>query len=252
MGNNQSQPPLNVKFIADFFNSLVAYKRILAKLSHNNVLSPVAIVHIEEALLLKQLTEWELFSYNILTYCTSLDTSQLSKTLNLALPPKLSFDNAQAILNGINFTSFSNIKELNGLANKILVKKYNPFAQFLRPMTKHVDEAIIIRNYIAHKSNSSKIKLMKVYKLYGIDGFIEPGEFIQTVRDFKINTFSFSSLCYVIFMTMVVFTWRILDKESYLIAFPTTKTPFDIGVTKMYIMFNHLSEFKDPESPINF
>jgi hypothetical protein len=252
MGNKQSQPPLSIQFIADFFNLLLAYKRILEKLSHNDVLSAIALVQMEEAFLLKQLTEWEVFSYNVLTYCVSLDTTQLAKNLNLTLPFKISFDNAQAILNGMNFTSFSNIKELNTLASKILVKKFNPFQQFLQPMTKHVDEAIIIRNYIAHKSNSSKTKLMKVYKTYGIKTFVEPGEFIQIVRDFKINTFSFSSLCYVIFMTMIVFTWRLLDKENYLLAFPTDKTPFDIGITKMYMMFNHLSEFKDPESPINF
>jgi hypothetical protein len=91
---------------------------------------------------------------------------------------------------------------------------------------------------------------MGVYKTYGINEYIEPGQFIRTARDFKINTFSFSSLCYFIFMTKLVITWRLLDIDSYRIAFPTDKTSYDIAITRMYVMFNHMSEYQDPDSPI--
>lgn len=250
--SNKQTGSLGVKFVAEFFNMLMAYQRIYINLSKGGVLSNDAVVQIEEAFLLKLVTEWEVFSYDILTYCVSLDTKKLSKNLDLTLPSAITFDNAQAIINGMNFTSFSNIKELNVIAKGILVSKFNPFQQFLRPMTKHIDEAIIIRNYIAHKSNSSKQKLLKVYRAYGIRKFVEPGEFLQIVRDFKIKTFSFSSLCYMIFMSVAVITLRLIDRNIYNLAFPDDKTPYEMGIAKMYIMFNHLSQYKDPDFPANF
>lgn len=247
---SELQYNFSTKLVAEFFNSIVVYRRILTKVANDANIGAGSLVQIEEALLLKQITEWEAFTRNIITYCVALDTTAFSKYTQLTLPKILTYNNANAILQGVNYTNFSNCKQLKQLANNIITKKNNPFPRILKPVTKILDDALIIRNHIAHKSNSSRNKLMALYKRYGITTYIEPGDFLKQTRVFLYATTTFSGWMQHMFEAIIVATWSLLDEKSYRLAFKDNKTTMAVGFTNMYIMFGHLSEIKDPISPI--
>ncbi|WP_157976817.1 hypothetical protein [Taibaiella helva] len=196
-------------------------------------------------MLLKQITEWELFCVNIMSFAIAQDTTKLSKYLNIKLPRKITIDNAHAIINGLNMFSIHSASELKKITSKIIVSRFNPFQQFLKPMLMPIDEAILIRNYIAHKSRASKNKLMMHYrKSCQLISFVEPGEYLAREKETVLGPFVCSQWYAWIFMNMAILSWRLLDRSTYNIAFMDEKSSDGtmLGMVRMNHLFEEMSK----------
>ncbi|WP_194778064.1 hypothetical protein [Pararhodonellum marinum] len=206
-----------MKFVIEFHNASLSYNQLLNKVSENpKLFSENDICLLEEAFLVKHIAEWETFIQNILVYCVAIDTSQISKFLDLELPNKISFDNSAAIINGLSYLSITSSSELKGIAKKTISEKNNPFDQFQMKLLNQIDEAYALRNYVAHKSRKSKSGLLKMYSnRYSIDKFVSPGKFLsERIKD-EVGEYPRSHLYYGKFMTMATLIWRHLDRKSY-------------------------------------
>jgi hypothetical protein len=174
----------------------------------------------QEALLVKIAAEWEFYILNIFSYCASLNTETLQDTLELKLPPKIGFYNAYAILNGINFLTFRGGDELIGKSKKYIHPDHNPFIHLSRQSLKASDEINILRNYISHKSQNAKKRLLKFYEgkerlNYKTETFLKPGDYLMMSFDDKGDKIIFSHSLYGILTAISVEIWKFLDRKSY-------------------------------------
>lgn len=234
-----------IRYIIRFHNLSLSYNKVLTKISESSILNKRTVEHTHEAMLLKQITEWELFCVNIICFGIAQDTTKLARHLNINLPKRITIDNAHAIINGLNMFSINSTIELKRIAAKIIVSEFNPFQQFLKPMLKYIDEAILIRNYIAHKSRTSKNKLMIHYqKNYKLKNFVAPGSYLASTKNTELGNFVCSQLYAWIFMNMAIFSWRLLDYPTYKIAFPDEKTKYGsaLGMVRMSQIFERISK----------
>ncbi len=174
-----------MKFIIEFHNNLTFYRSILKKeFPKLTSLENEEISLLEESYLIKIAAEWETFTHNIISYCIAMDTNVISKHLELNLPVRMSFDNAYSVLNGLQYKTITSSNELRSLAKKVLADKYNPFIQLDRTNLNKIDDLYAIRNYIAHKSQRSKERLLTMYRnRYNITDFITPGLFLIEIMD---------------------------------------------------------------------
>lgn len=236
-----------VKFVIEFHNNSMTYSKLLrTKVQKVELLNAKDMELIEEAFLVKHVAEWEIFIHNIFAYCVAIDTSALSEHLDLDLSKTIPFDNAYAILNGLNFLSISTTNELKGLAKKIVAEKNNPFPKLGYQFLNHIDEVYTIRNYVAHKSKRAKKKLIKMYKdKYQLSDFITPGNFLrQQILDDKLGDSLRSDLYYGAFMAISTSIWEHLDPKSYKYVFEddTTVEGFRKGVAKMNFIFDRITK----------
>ena len=83
----------------------------------------------------------------------------------------------RGLISGLGYFDFKDTGDLKGKAKRVLVEKHNPFAQIPSDEGKKIDEFCVIRNYLAHYSDSSRQSLIRLYKnVYGLP-FREPGDF---------------------------------------------------------------------------
>jgi hypothetical protein len=205
-----------IRHIVLFHNHVLRHNRILLKIGENNQYSNEELNHIQEAILIKQVSAWEQFIFNIIPYCISQNTSQLSNHLGIELPSQISEGNALAIINGVNYTSIYSTSELMEITTDLISSDFNPFQQFLPPMLRYIDEAYLLRNYISHKSHISKNKVKAFYEeMYAIHDFIIPGEFLRTKRKYEIGLVNPHEQYYFVMLQIAIFCWRFLDKDSY-------------------------------------
>jgi hypothetical protein len=234
-----------VRFVIEFHNQMELYVRILQNELEDNVkLQEQEVGLLYEAFLIKVTAEWELFLHNILAYCVALDTSAISNYLQLELPAKLSFDNSFAILNGLDFISITSVSELKNMVKKILSDRYNPFKAFETNFLNTIDEMYTLRNYIAHKSTRSKIRLGKMYKdRHQISIFKTPGEFLTTKSTFRGNEMTIFQDYLGTLLCIAVEIWKILDPASYLFVYEddSTEEGLFIGMAKMRLVFDRLT-----------
>ena len=234
-----------IKYIIKFHNSILEHNRVLLKLNSNNLFSENELSIIQESILIKQVTAWENFVYDIITYCISLNTKKISEHIGIELPESISYDNAKAIFNGINFSSLSNSNDIMDKAENLITEENNPFQQFLPPMLRYVDEAYLLRNYIAHKSHVSKAKISKMYlNNYKINDFIIPGKFLNSKQSFDFEKGYVFEMYYFIYMQIAVFCWRFLDRNSYNQVFKKNNQNenLEIGYLNMSIVFEDLNK----------
>ncbi len=225
----------------------MTYAKLLrTKVQKVDTFSSHDIELIEEAFLIKHVAEWETFIQNIFAYCIAIDTTALGDHLDLDLSKTIRFDNAYAILNGLNFFTISSTDELKGMAKKIITEKNNPFPKFDKKFLNRIDEVYTLRNYIAHKSTRSKKRLAKMYKdKYQISSFITPGNFLRQIEsDEKFGDCLRSDLYYGAFMTIAVDIWKHLDSKSHKFVFEDDSTVegFVKGVAKMNWIFDKITE----------
>ncbi|MBI9036470.1 MAG: hypothetical protein JEZ03_18590 [Bacteroidales bacterium] len=235
-----------VRFVIEFHNKSMRYAKLLrTKVQHVDAFTSEDIELIEEAFLIKHVAEWEIFIQNIFAYCIAIDTTAICNHLELDLSKKISFDNAYAILNGLNFFTATSTSELKGLAKKIITEKNNPFTQFDKTVLNNVDEVYILRNYIAHKSKKSKQRLQKMYKdRYRLTDFQNPGHFLrQEIKD-DVDASLRSDLYYGTFMTISTSIWKHLDPDSYKFVFEDDNSAIGLirGIGKMSLIFERLSK----------
>ena len=138
---------------------------------------------IAEAATLRWCAMWEAFVDEEMLRCFSLDTSKMSKELELSLPKQVPRDLAQAILFRDRYESLGDIGKLRGFARKHLSAKCNPFEHISKGTRDVIHEMYMLRNYLAHRSAASKRKLMQRYRRnHGRTKFVRPGVFLVARR----------------------------------------------------------------------
>ena len=246
MEKNKIQFAPFMKFVIEFHNSSLSYNKLTNKVAENKALfTEDEIVLVEEAFLVKHLAEWETFLHNIIVYCVAIDTSKISKYLDLDLPKKLSFENATAVVHGLNYLSLTSSSEIKGLAKKIITEENNPFEQFQPKWLNHIDEVYALRNYIAHKSRKSKSNLMKMYtNRHQMTEFVLPGYFLSKMDKNELGEYRHSHLYYGSFMSIATLIWRHLDLESYNFVFEDDRTQegWLRGMVKMSQVFEMITK----------
>ena len=170
--------------VTRFRYETTAYNRLASKVATPDLvgLDSAERHHLVEALVVKICTEWEVFTENLLIECLRKDTSKYAESKDMSLPKTLPRDLGELLLTGIGFFGSRSVGGLKGMANDILLDQHNPFKEIKPPHSTKIDEFFAIRNYIAHRSRSSKLKLNKIYlgTTYGLQRFVEPGEFLLT------------------------------------------------------------------------
>jgi hypothetical protein len=132
---------------------------------------------IHEAFVLKMYVAWELLVENVFIECLYRDPSGYARHKMLALPVKLTRDICRGLVSGLGYFDFRNTDDLKGKAKKALVDRFNPFAVLPRDATDRIDEFYVIRNYLAHYSDSSRQSLAAMYRRKYNLPFQEPGKF---------------------------------------------------------------------------
>ena len=132
-----------------------------------------------EATLLKLCALWESFVDHELLDCLNINSSRLSKFLDVKLPRNLNRKLCKAILFRERYLDFKNVGSVKGFAKKILPSQTNPFKLIDKVTAAKIDEMFVIRNYLAHRSFAAKRALMGLYrKTYKMKYFREPGTFL--------------------------------------------------------------------------
>lgn len=164
-----------------FFYWMVWYTDFLEKVTYaRRVISqPEEKRELFEAFVLKIHVTWEVLVEDLLIDCLNRDTSKYAQYTNRDIPKHLARDVCEALICGLGFFDIKGIGQLKGIANNIIVTKYNPFNMISGDDGKKIDEFYKIRNYLAHYSERSRQSLLKMYKSdYGLKTFREPGDFL--------------------------------------------------------------------------
>lgn len=244
-----------LKEIIRFHNSLYSFHLLLRdKVKGNQVIfSKEDVGVITEAFVIKQVADWDNFVENVLAICLLTDTSKLSEHLDLDLPKKITFDNAKAIINGLNYFDIKSSGDIKGIAKKILVKENNPFQEIDKLCCTNIDEMYAIRNYIAHKSKKAKKRLMTIYQnRYNLNEFIEPGIFFQEMSQENGDQWE---LYYATYLNVAVTIWKYLDEVTYNFVFEDDQSKEGLlkGFGKMKHVFivltRQIDEKKFPAFP---
>jgi hypothetical protein len=160
------------KVFEDFFYQINWYIKLLEKSCKPLYITEKCEVY--ESFVLKICAAWETFINDLFILCLKKDTSEYSKFLGVKLPKKPSVELCSVLISGYRYLDF---RRLADDAKKILTLHNNPFSQAIG--RKKIDEFFTIRNYIAHRSNTAKRKLKKLYQdTYQIQRFRKPGLFL--------------------------------------------------------------------------
>jgi len=177
-----------------------------------------------EAFAIKTLCDWEWYCEKMICECLSIDTSNLSKHLELNLPKRITTDECVAYLNGLGYFDLKSGRNLKSVSKKILVEGKNPFVKINNDAIKHIDDYYLLRNYISHKSNKSKKSLMAVYSKYKQPEFVEVGEFLlsqKSKQETKLRiqyfegSFWLSAYNILEFLYPKTYNWVMRDEEIY-------------------------------------
>ena len=132
---------------------------------------------IHEAFVLKIYVAQEVLVENLFVECLSRDPSKYAEYKGIRLAKRLTKDVCRSLVSGLGYFDFKDTGDLKGKAKKVLAPRYNPFKMIPSDEGKKIDEFCVIRNYLAHYSNSSKQSLMRMYKNKYSLTFREPGDF---------------------------------------------------------------------------
>ncbi len=150
---------------------------------------------IHEAFVLKICAAWEILAENIFVECLSHNTSKYATSKGFILPKRLTRNTCKGLISGLSYFVFRNMQDLKGKANKFLEDRCNPFREVPNDVSKKIDEFYQIRNYIAHRSDTAKQSLKRMYKetykmrfrpvgnfLFDMVEFVESGERGKEIR----------------------------------------------------------------------
>lgn len=186
MGKQSLKSEFNIFFtlINDYTDLLLkifeATEVVVSQKKRKEILTeilPTEKKHIHEAFVLKIYVAWEVLVESLFIDCLSSDPSEYARFKAIKLPKKLTKDVCKGLISGLGYFDFKNIGDLKGKAKNMLVPKYNPFKMIPSDEGKKIDEFCIIRNYLAHYSNSSRQSLARMYKNFYNLTFREPGNF---------------------------------------------------------------------------
>lgn len=132
---------------------------------------------IHEAFVLKIYVAWEVLVENLFVECLSRDPSKYAEYKGIRLAKRLTKDVCRSLVSGLGYFDFKDTGDLKGKAKKVLAPRYNPFKVIPSDEGNKIDEFCVIRNYLAHYSESSRQSLMRMYKNKYSLTFREPGDF---------------------------------------------------------------------------
>jgi hypothetical protein len=153
-----------------------------------------------ESLLLRACALWESFIERELIVSINLDPSQLITKFDLPEKTNPNIRLTRAIVFSDSFRDFHDIDRSMSFFKEVIVDKLNPFKKITRIQKEKIIFAYKIRNYLAHYSEFSKIKLFRAYQRepYKYRIFLEPGKFLlkQKGRHFEelVNNFKMASI----------------------------------------------------------
>ena len=124
-------------------------------------------------------SNWDILVEELLIDCLNKDTSKFTQGYGYKLGKHITRDTCEAVLIGVGYLDFKSVGDLKRRSKRILIPKYNPFAEIPKSNEKKIDEFYTIRNYLAHYSNAARRALLKVYKTnYTLRVFVRPGRFL--------------------------------------------------------------------------
>ena len=138
---------------------------------------------IHEAFVLKICATWEILAENVFVECLLRDTSKYEERKGITLPRKLTKDICKGLISGLRYFDCGNMASLKGKANNFLAERYNPFKEVPPDVSRKIKEFYLIRNYIAHRSDTGKQALKRMYKNYKMR-FRLPGNFLFDTVEF--------------------------------------------------------------------
>ena len=153
-------------------------KEILPKLL------PTEKKQIHEAFVLKICATWEILAENVFVECLSQDTSKYAAYKGITLHRKVTKDTCKGLVSGLRYFDCGNMSSIQGKANKLLTDRQNPFKEISRDVITKINEFYQIRNYIAHRSDTAKQSLKRMYKQSYKMRFRLPGNFLFDIVTF--------------------------------------------------------------------
>lgn len=134
---------------------------------------------VAESVLLRLCASWERFVDEHLVDCVNVDHSRLNDFLGVTIPRHPSRNVCRAVLYGGGYKDFRSFGDLKGFTKKILPDGSNPFVVVRNGHAEKIDEALKIRNYLAHYSAVAGRAIDRMYKQsYTLRRFEEPGRFL--------------------------------------------------------------------------
>ena len=139
---------------------------------------------IHEAFVLKICATWEILAENVFVECLSHNTSTYAAFKGITLPRNLTKDTCKGLISGLRYFDFRDMSDLKGKAKRFLADQCNPFKKVPRDVTEKINEFYLIRNYIAHRSDTAKQSLKRMYKEKYKMRFRRPDNFLFDTVDF--------------------------------------------------------------------
>lgn len=134
---------------------------------------------IHEAFVLNLCVTWEILAENVFVECLLRDSSNYTKRTGFVLPrKKLTKDICRGLISGLGYFDFRDTSDLKGKAKKFLAERYNPFKEIPGDVNSKINEFYMIRNFIAHRSNSAKQTLKRMLNQKYNMRFRYPGNFL--------------------------------------------------------------------------
>ena len=188
--DNMKTSSLKVEFDS-FFASMIQHTDLLVKIiktieikvpprEEKEILTKLLQAEkkqIHEAFVLKICATWEILAENVFVECLLRDTSKYEERKGITLPKKLTKDICKGLISCLRHFDFGNMASIKGQASKFLADRYNPFKEVPPDVSRKINEFYLIRNYIAHRSDTAKQALKRMYKNYKMR-FRLPGNFL--------------------------------------------------------------------------
>lgn len=176
----------------DFFASMIQHTDLLVKIIKTTKIEllptekkeilpkflPTEKKQIHEAFVLKICATWEILAENVFVECLSQDTSNYAVYKGIVLPKKLTKNTCKGLVSGLRYFDCGNLSSIRGKANNLLVDHKNPFKDISGDVITKINEFYQIRNYIAHRSDTAKQSLKRMYKQSYKMRFRLPGNFL--------------------------------------------------------------------------
>lgn len=134
-----------------------------------------------EGMALHVARSWENLVVEDMILLFAQDTETYCETFSYDLEPTITRNEAEAILIGKDYLDFKSFGNIIDFSKKHLVDVLNPFNQIPSAHQQLIDDLIIVRNHIAHRSRRSLRSYRNVLTKYGLQGDKKPGYFLLFV-----------------------------------------------------------------------
>jgi hypothetical protein len=155
-------------------------QELIADLPYQKTVPPKEKEMLLESLLLRACALWESFIEREIILLTNLDPSQLIRKFGLPVKGDLNIRLIRAIIFSDSFRDFHDLDRSIAFFEEVISTKFNAFKAITSDQKTKIIFTYKIRNYLAHYSEFSKMKLFHAYQKepYKYKIFLEPGKFL--------------------------------------------------------------------------